>query len=227
MPNIRASIEENTVCVEGQVNLNETAFYLGVGDAKVKAVILGNSITRHGVCPEIGWYGLYGMAASCEEKDYVHRLADKVGKNDGSCCFFVNQIAEWERSFDTYDLRKLQAVHEFSADILIFRCGENIVGLQDTENFRTHLCELLDYLAPNGAFVVLTTCFWKNEKVDACLRDGARARRYGLVELGDLGDDESMKAKGLFEHSGVAAHPGDKGMEYIAERIYCSIKDHL
>ena len=29
-----------------------------------------------------------------------------------------------------------------------------------------------------------------------------------------------MKAVGKFAHAGVAAHPGDRGMAEIAERIY-------
>ena len=49
-------------------------------------------------------------------------------------------------------------------------------------------------------------------------------RNCPFIYLGDLGEDESMMAIGLFKHSGVAVHPGDKGMQTIADRIYVELQ---
>lgn len=47
----------------------------------------------------------------------------------------------------------------------------------------------------------------------------AQRNGYSFVPLYDLGMNEKMTAMGLFEHAGVAGHPGDLGMQHIAERI--------
>jgi hypothetical protein len=83
--------------------------------------------------------------------------------------------------------------------------------------------DLLSYLDKNGkAKFIITTGFWKNIG-DEALKDYAKEKDLPFVELGDLGEREDMKAIGLFEHPGVANHPGDLGMKNIAERIFDEI----
>lgn len=43
---------------------------------------MGNSISKHGEKPDIGWNNSLGMAASCEENDYVHKTVSML-ENDG------------------------------------------------------------------------------------------------------------------------------------------------
>lgn len=226
-------VKENTVKAENQVNTNENVFYLGKGGIKI--LILGNSITRHGICPEIGWYGLYGMAASNIDRDYVHLLKTFFEKDGIDVYFMVRQesdleVALREKRFNDFDLSRYNAVRDFGADIIIFRLGENINGL-DVEYqsvLKEQICKTLEYMDPQGhSSIIFTTRFWKDEVVDGVIRCIAATKRQKLVELGDLGEDTTMKAAGLFEHIGVAAHPGDKGMEQIAARIYGAIKEIL
>ena len=37
----------------------------------MKIAILGNSITKHGFLEDVGWYAVYGMAASSKEIGFV------------------------------------------------------------------------------------------------------------------------------------------------------------
>lgn len=83
---------------------------------------------------------------------------------------------------------------------------------------------MTDLFSESGAKIVLTDLFWEYEPFDNFVAELAKARGYTFAEIHDLGNDEEMKAVGKFSHNGVAAHPGDKGMNEIAERIYRAIK---
>ena len=59
------------------------------------------------------------------------------------------------------------------------------------------------------------------------IRAVAQKRNYPLVELGALGMQDEMKALGLFEHTGVAVHPGDCGMAAISDAIWVMLETLL
>ena len=211
----------------GQLPEDKYVTYLGNRAAKRRILIVGNSITRHDKKPEIGWHGDYGMAASAEEKDYVHLLASRILEREDAC-IMVHQLALWERECtEERALLYAQASHDFMADTVIFRIGENIksqAGEGALALMEKAFSSLADYICPKGARAIYTTCFWKHGAVDEAIRAVAKKRGMPLVELGDLGDDARYMAVGLFEHSGVAMHPGDLGMAMIAERIYKALE---
>ena len=89
----------------------------------------------------------------------------------------------------------------------------------DAAVFHDAYCRLLNFLDKSGdAKFLLTTSFWKHP-ADDTIRNLATEFDCPLVELGDLGERDDMMAIGLFAHDGVARHPGDKGMQTIADRI--------
>lgn len=220
-------IKQNTVSAENQmINSSEISF-VGDKNAKKRILVVGNSITRHGPNKEIGWDGDWGMAASSIEKDFVHRLYAKIHESGKDAYMYIRQCAFWERNylkddiFDNYIAEKI-----FNADIIVFRLGENVEN-RNKPFFEENADKFIEYLKGENTKVIFTTCFWKNEIVDDAIRNVSNKHSYPCVELGDLGDDSEMRATGQFEHTGVAAHPSDKGMENIAERIYNQLKDYL
>ena len=85
----------------------------------------------------------------------------------------------------------------------------------------------MNYLNPSGnAKVIVTTGFWHHPG-DEALKDFADEKGYPLVKLGELGEQDEMKAIGLFAHEGVANHPGDLGMKVMAERIFSAVRGFL
>ena len=214
------AIDDNTVSSENQVTLSNSSYILGSKEGSVKIAILGNSITRHGPKPQIDWTHDFGMAASDKDHDYVHVLFRKLTESGKNVCFFVKQLAVWERNHEEEYNDFYTDIGEFNPDIIVFRLGENVNRQASLEVYEAATEKLLDFIGHGTAKLVLTTCFWKHGVADDAVRNICKKRGLEPTELNDLGDMPEMKAIGLFEHSGVAAHPGDLGMENIAQRIY-------
>ncbi len=216
-------IKDNTVSAVNQmVNSSELSF-LGNENAKTRILVVGNSITRHGPCKEIGWERDWGMAASAPEKDYVHRLYAKLTENGQDVYMRIRQCAFWERNYLKEDiLTHYEEEKAFQADVVVFRLGENVAA-EDKPYFKEALEKFIAHICPKTGRTVFTTCFWKNDIIDEAI--AAVAKERGEVCLdGFLAKDETNMALGQFEYSGVAGHPSDKGMEEMATLIFNELK---
>ena len=214
-------LAKNNVPVENQVR-SSRFYYLGNPQAEKRILIVGNSITWHEPRAEIGWCGNYGMAASSTEKDYVHCLFNMLEKNGQDVFMRISQCGEWERTFRTneYILSKFDDDREFDAELVIFRLGENVAPA-DWPYFEEALKKFIQHICPNGK-TLFTTCFWENPALDPIIKELANAREEDCVDCCFSKDEKDM-AIGLFEHNGVALHPGDLGMEKIAKAIFAKL----
>ena len=217
-----SQMAKNTVSSKGQMKFGESIFIDNMDGKGKRILFVGNSITLHDARESLGWPNFCGMAASTPEKDYVHIIKNRVSEADADAAFCVCQASVWERSYKDDEPYKIyEPARDFNADIIIMRVIENCKASEfDTDVFAKAYKEFISYLDKSGkAKVILTTGFWKHPGDDTIKKVGVELG-YPCIYLGDLGEDDSMKAIGLFEHAGVAAHPGDLGMLNIADRIW-------
>lgn len=193
-----------------------------------KVLILGNSITRVPPVPEIGWYGDWGMAASCEENDYVHILTRRIRSVHSGAQIKAITIADWERNFwdGETDRMKLDEAREFHAGLIVMRIGENVDdGKAENRDFARHYAQFIQYInLANAGSVVCTNSFWANHNVNRQIEQVAREAGYRHVDVSFLSNTVENTAAGLFDHEGVAAHPSDRGMAAIAGLIWRTIQ---
>lgn len=217
-------IEQNTVAATEQVVDWEAMRVVHRGGSK-KVLFVGNSITRHGPKPAIGWEHDWGMAASAPEKDYVHQAVALLEERLGAVDYAFVNFSKWEINYwDDGVLKDCDAFLNFQPDIIVIRIGENIWS----RTVRDKLSEIDLYpcfdrmvktFARDGARMILTDLFWPHEQIDSVIRRVAADNGYPLVHIGDLGEANENMAIGEYEHHGVSVHPNDTGMRRIAERI--------
>jgi hypothetical protein len=193
---------------------------------KIKTVvILGNSLVRHGPKSDIGWYGDWGMAASVKDSDFVHLLIRDIHQIDPLAEIKYKTIYDFERNFDSYNFSNLDSLR--NPDMLIMKISENVNDQKAMDDdFITYYDNLIKYIAPEKSTLkVIVDGFWSRKNVNRLIKECALRNNYPFVTITDLSKDTTNMAIGKFEHKGVAAHPSDKGMRMIEQRIWDIIKD--
>lgn len=204
---------------------NNAAKEVVMGHPFTNVVILGNSITYAPQNPGIGWNANWGMAASAPEKDYVHLLAAKFKQQNSSANVSAKNVAEFEINYATYDFdAELKTYRDSKPDLLILRIGENVQSSFDSVLFAKRYQALIAYLkTDNPQLKVLAVgSFWSEPNKDYINNIMGRYTPY--ISLGSLSTDLSNYAfdrKGVSD--GVKQHPGDKGMQAIADMIWAKV----
>ncbi|MBQ4527234.1 MAG: hypothetical protein II998_04090 [Clostridia bacterium] len=225
-----AQLKKNTVDGKNQLSESSVVRFINQSGSGIKVMFVGNSITLHSPRPEIGWNFEHGMAASKPENDYVHILANKINEVVPDSRFCICQVSKWEVEFKngeaTYHL--YENARNFDADIIVVRSVENCpIADFDHALFKNRFASLMDFLNKSKKAKFIFTTGFMNHPGNKVIKEYAKEIGYPCAVLNDLGERDDMKAIGLFEHSGVANHPGDLGMKTIAERIFDKLKTLL
>ena len=197
-----------------------------------KILFIGNSITLHGPKADIDWHGNWGMAATSEDKDYVHLVTKALAAKQGATpVIMVKNVADFERNHLGYDIAgKFTDAAAFKADLIILCIGENVAALKtpaDQAKYQEQVTALLKTLNSNPqAAVIVRSSFWANEAKDTAMRKACEAVGGTFVDISALGKDEQNydRSERPYKHAGVANHPGDRGMAAIAEAILKAVK---
>ncbi len=210
----------NTVEAKNQISFHVA--FEGKPDGSPRIMLIGNSITRHEPAPHIGWNHDHGMAASKKENDYVHRVISAVQKKHPDAAFCIVQAAVWETMYTSCNYDEYFALaKDFHPDFMLTVISANIKSdLFEHDAFVREMGKLHEYLSDgNGAKIIQSTSFFNNEVKTAAIEDYVKRVGGDLVYISDLPSNDENLAIGQFEHYGVSHHPGDKGMERIAERL--------
>jgi len=206
---------------------------LQIGSLRVgKILFLGNSITLHPPALNIGWSGNWGMAASAADKDYVHLLVSRVAKAaGGEPKVLAKNIADFERKLGDYDLRaNLKDAFDFAPDVVIVAVGENAAAVTSEKakgDFKTAFSNLLAELKQQGKpRMIVRSSFWADPAKDEIMRSACKEAGGVFVDISKLGHDKANSAASerKIAHGGVAAHPGDRGMQGIADALWSAFQ---
>ena len=225
-----SDLEGEIQVLSEELDLYTSASSINWSDNGFNYLAIGNSITIHGICDY--WWNEVGMAASDDEHDYYHLVVDSLEKKYNNVKSYAYNFATWEIQSTDRDesFMLIDAYLNKKIDLVTIQLGENAYDLTTFETDYESLIKYIKEKAPNAQIIVVGD-FWGEENRDTMKINAANACNVIYVSLEEIKDNVDYQCglgtivydengvEHIVEHSGVASHPSDKGMEYIAKKI--------
>lgn len=196
----------------------------------INYVAFGNSITSHGINEY--WWNNIGMGATTIDKDYVHQVLAGLQSLTGSASLTCYNYCTWELQAndraETYCL--IDYYLDTQPDIISIQLSENIIDMRHYESDWEELIRYVQNKCPNAQILIIDD-FWYGGDKSNLKKQAAENCGVQFVDLSGIrGKSEYQCGMGTtvydadgnphtVNHEGVAAHPGDAGMTYIANQI--------
>ncbi|MFA6960781.1 MAG: SGNH/GDSL hydrolase family protein [Opitutaceae bacterium] len=194
---------------------------------EVKHILfVGDSITLHAPGPELGWNGNWGMAASREDLDYVHRLAARFAAIQSTPpVLTVHAKGGGTLSGKLADATYLASLAHGS-DLIVVQMGENdhTPSVEAFQKPYNDLLQILQSASPSAR--IICAGVWSppsgSAGKDRLIRELCQKHGLAFADLStaNAAPSNSAATSGLWTHNGVNWHPGDAGMEAYAEAIW-------
>lgn len=214
------------------------AYKLNVVDGKLEiktaapsnVTIFGNSLTFN--------TGKIGMAASDQYHDWYYLTSQYLQKQNPNVAINPRlNAATWEQATTSDERQKvfdstIKPVLSADTDLVIIQFGDNASTLEREVTLEQDSETLIDdirQVSPEAEIYWITG--WFNDgKSFAQIKQACAAKDAHFVPINDLSTKENQSEIGLNRigidgksypvvSAGVAAHPGDKGMKAIADRL--------
>jgi hypothetical protein len=230
----RPEVSENVLLTFNQEPYNSINGELNKHyDKTINILFLGNSLTLCGVPEEESdREHERGLTSTSMDKDYVHLLINKISdEKQVNIKYSIINIADFERNFSklSFNYTQLKNATVQKPDIVIFQIGEN-VSKEDISLYGKvyidRFTELVQMFSNSRRIVCLP--FWPDiDKIKATTKV-ALETESAIVDLSHLGNGLDISnfaySKKEYKQPGVGMHPGDTGMQNIADVIYSVIK---
>lgn len=192
---------------------------------------IGNSITKHPLADY--WWSECGMAATSTDKDYYHIVLNHLKEEKDDVISNAYNFSIWETLYT--DRAETLEVLDYYLDeflsLITVQLGENAQNLDTFESDFEYLINHIQEASPSAEIIVIGD-FWENKNRDEMKKEAAERCGVKYISLNEMNKNKKEYECGIgtevfgedgkvhtVEHSGVAAHPNDEAMRYIADKI--------